>query len=177
VACPDDLPEIRIPGPFPKALIASIRGRYTHSPVDSPRPCSKNEPGCDSCYRLPLITFMLIRVLKSKLHMATVTQTELSYHGSITIDRDLMEATGLLPYEQVLIGNCSTGQRAETYIIEGEAGSGAMQLNGAMARLAQPGDRIIVLAFAHAEPSEAAALKPKVAVLDTRNQIVEQWEG
>ena len=120
---------------------------------------------------------MLIQVLKSKLHMAAVTQTELSYHGSITIDRDLMDAAGLVPYEHVLIGNCSNGQRAETYVIEGDAGSGAMQLNGAMARLAQPGDRIIVLAFAQAEPAEAASLKPKIVVLDGQNQIVERWEG
>ncbi|MGD9854884.1 MAG: aspartate 1-decarboxylase [Planctomycetaceae bacterium] len=120
---------------------------------------------------------MLIRVLKSKLHMATVTQTELTYHGSITVDADLMEAAGLIPYEQVLIGNCSTGQRGETYVIKGKPGSGAMQLNGAMARLAQPGDRIIVLAFAYADPQEAATIKPRIAVLDQQNQIVEQWEG
>jgi aspartate 1-decarboxylase len=120
---------------------------------------------------------MLIRVLKSKLHMATVTQTELTYHGSITIARDLMDAAGLIPYEQVLIGNCSTGQRGETYVLEGEAGSGSMQLNGAMARLAQPGDRIIVLAFAFADPQEARTIKPQVAILNERNEIVEQWAG
>lgn len=120
---------------------------------------------------------MQIRVLKSKLHMAAVTQTELTYHGSITIAKDLMDAVGLIPYEQVLIGNCANGQRAETYVIEGEPGSGAMQLNGAMARMAQPGDRIIVLAFAFAEPTEAQSHKPRVAVLDEKNTIVEQWEG
>jgi len=120
---------------------------------------------------------MLIRVLKSKLHMGTVTQTELTYHGSITIDANLMEAAGLIPYEQVLIGNCSTGQRGETYVIQGEPGSGAMHLNGAMARLAQPGDRIIVLAFAFADPKEAAAIKPRLVMLDEKNRIVKQWEG
>ncbi len=120
---------------------------------------------------------MLIRVLKSKLHLATVTQTDLAYHGSIGIAADLMEAAGLVPYEQVLIGNCATGQRAETYVIQCEAGSGAMQLNGAMARLAQPGDRIIVLAFAFADPQEASTIKPRIAVLDEQNKIVEQWEG
>lgn len=120
---------------------------------------------------------MQIRVLKSKLHMATVTQTELSYHGSITIAKDLMEAVGLVPYEQVLIGNCANGQRAETYVIEGEAGSGAMQMNGAMARLAQPGDRLVVLAFAFAEPRELETIKPHVAVLDEKNRIIEQWSG
>jgi len=120
---------------------------------------------------------MLIRVLKSKLHMATVSQTELTYHGSITIDEDLMQAAGLREYEQVLIGNCATGQRAETYVLRGEPGSRAMQLNGAMARLAQPGDRIIVLAFAFADPDEAATIKPLVVVLDEQNAITDQWEG
>lgn len=116
---------------------------------------------------------MLLRLLKSKLHMATVTQTELSYHGSITIDADLMEAVGLLPYEQVLVGNCSTGQRGETYVIRGEPGSGDMRLNGAMARLAQPGDRVIVLAFAFATPEEAPHFKPRIAALDEHNRIIE----
>lgn len=120
---------------------------------------------------------MLIRVLKSKLHMATVTQTELSYHGSITVAKDLMDAVGLREYEQVLIGNCSNGERAETYVIAGEPGSGAMQLNGAMARLAQPGDRIIVLAFAFAEPREADGIRPQVAILNEQNEIIEKWNG
>ncbi len=120
---------------------------------------------------------MLLRFLKSKLHMASVTQTEVSYHGSITIDVELMEAVGLRPYEQVLIGNCATGQRAETYVIQGTAGSGSMQLNGAMARLAQPGDRIIVMAFAFVTPEEADNLHPRIAVLDEQNRIVEQWTG
>lgn len=120
---------------------------------------------------------MLIRLLKSKLHMATVNTTELTYHGSITVDRDLMDAVGLLPYEQVLIGNVNNGQRAETYVLEGRRGSGDMQLNGAMARLAQPGDRIIIMSFAFATADEAAAHKPRIAVLDEKNRIIEQWEG
>ncbi len=120
---------------------------------------------------------MLLRLLKSKLHMAQVTQTDVSYHGSITIDSDLMDAVGLLPYEQVLIGNSATGQRGETYVIRGTAGGGSMQLNGAMARLAQPGDRIIVMAFAFATPDEVESLRPRVAVLDEHNRIVEQWTG
>jgi aspartate 1-decarboxylase len=120
---------------------------------------------------------MLIRVLKSKLHMAAVTETELNYQGSIAIDPDLIEAAGLIPYEQVLIGNCSTGQRGETYVIRGERGSRCIGLNGAMARLAQPGDRLIVMAFAFADPAEAAEIRPRIVVLDPHNQIVEQWEG
>jgi aspartate 1-decarboxylase len=120
---------------------------------------------------------MQIRLLKSKLHLATVTQTDLSYHGSITIAEDLMEAVGLLPYEMVLVANSSNGQRAETYVIKGERGSGDMQLNGAMARLAIPGDRIIVLAFASLTPEEARSHRPRIAVLDQGNRIVECWDA
>ncbi len=120
---------------------------------------------------------MLIHLLKSKLHMATVTETELSYHGSISIDADLMEAAGLVPYEKVLIGNCATGQRGETYVITGEPGSGTMQMNGAMARLANPGDRIIVMSFASLTPEEASTHVPQVIVLDEENRIVEQFAG
>ena len=120
---------------------------------------------------------MHVRLLKSKLHMATVTQTELTYHGSITIAQDLLEAVGILPYEQVLIANSNNGQRGETYALVGPAGSGVMQLNGAMARLAQPGDRLIVMAFADLTPAEAGHHKPQIAILDEKNQIVEQWAG
>ncbi len=118
---------------------------------------------------------MHIRLLKSKLHMAAVTHTELEYHGSITIDRDLMDAVGLLPYEAVLVANCSNGLRGETYVLEGERGSGVMQMNGALARTAQPGDRIIVLAFAFVSPDEVEQHHPKVAILNDENKIVEQW--
>ena len=111
---------------------------------------------------------MLLRLLKSKLHLAAVTQTELKYHGSITIDRDLMDAVGLLPYEQVLIANCDNGARGETYVIEGERGSRTIQMNGALARMAQTGDRVIILAFAFATPKEAADLHPRVAILDEK---------
>ena len=120
---------------------------------------------------------MQIRLLKSKLHMAAVTRADLNYHGSVSIPEDLMEAVGLLPYEQVLIGNCSTGQRGETYVIRGERGSGEVQMNGAMARLCTPGDRLIILAFADMTPEEAATYHPRVAVLDDSNRIVERWDG
>jgi aspartate 1-decarboxylase len=120
---------------------------------------------------------MLLRVLKAKLHLATVTRTELNYHGSITIAEDLMEAVGFLPFEQVLVGNVDNGQRGETYVIRGPRGSGAIELNGAMAHLAQPGHRIIVMAFAFAKPRRAARVKPKVAILDENNKIVEQFAG
>jgi aspartate 1-decarboxylase len=116
---------------------------------------------------------MQVRILKSKLHLATVTAAELLYHGSITIPEDLMEATGLLPYEQVLVANCNTGQRGETYVLVGQRGDGQIQMNGAMARLALPGDRVIVMAFADCTPTEAKTLKPQVAILNEHNKIVE----
>lgn len=116
---------------------------------------------------------MLLSLLKSKLHMAAVTRTELTYHGSITIDPELMAAVGLLSHEKVLVSNCSTGQRGETYVIRGQQGQREVQLNGAMARLAQPGDRIIVMAFAAMTPDEAARHHPVVAILDAHNRIVE----
>ncbi|WP_437191804.1 aspartate 1-decarboxylase [Planctomicrobium sp. SH527] len=120
---------------------------------------------------------MLLRLLKAKLHMAAVTQTELDYHGSVTIDRDLMDAVGLLPYEQVMIANCSNGTRGETYVLEGERGSGQIQMNGALARLAHRGDRIIIMAFVFATKEEAAAHHPKVAILNEKNVITEQFQA
>ena len=116
---------------------------------------------------------MQVRILKSKLHLATVTAAELHYHGSITIPEDLLEATGLLPFEQVLVANCNTGQRGETYVLVGKRGDGQIQMNGAMARLALPGDRVIVMAFADCTPAEAKAMRPQVAILNERNEIVE----
>lgn len=118
---------------------------------------------------------MQLRLLKSKLHLAAVTKTALNYHGSITVDEALMDAVGLVPYEAVLVGNVSTGIRAETYVIKGERGSGEVQMNGAMARLAQPGDRLIIMAFAFLEPAEVSAHRPRVAILDAENRIKEQW--
>lgn len=120
---------------------------------------------------------MQLRVLKSKLHMATATQTRLDYHGSLTLDPDLMDAVGIVPYEAVLVANCASGARAETYVIVGERGSRDVQPNGAMARLIHPGDRLIILTFASLEPSELEGHRPKVAVLDENNRIVESWEG
>lgn len=120
---------------------------------------------------------MQIRLLKSKLHMAAVTNTHLHYHGSITIDEDLMDAVGLLPYEAVLIANVSTGVRAETYVLKGERGRRQMELNGAMARLAEKGDRIIIISFAFLDPKEVDSHHPRIAILDANNEIVEKWLG
>lgn len=120
---------------------------------------------------------MLFQFLKSKLHLAAVTETELNYHGSITIDRELMDAVGFFPYEKVLIANCDNGERAESYVIEGEAGSRVMKMNGALAHLAKIGDRIIVLSFASMSEVEARAHRPRVAILDAQNEIIDQFSG
>lgn len=128
-------------------------------------------------FRSPPATSMLLSLLKSKLHMAAVTRTELTYHGSITVDPELLSAVGMFPYEKVLVSNCSTGQRGETYVILGNPGERQVQLNGAMARLAQPGDRVIIMSFAAMTPDEAPRHRPRVAILDAKNDILEKFEG
>jgi len=115
---------------------------------------------------------MLLKVLKSKLHRARITETRLHYPGSIEIDSALMEAAGILPYESVLVANLNNGSRLETYAVPGEAGSGAVVILGAAAQLAKPGDIVIIMAFGLCTPEEAAAIKPKVVVLDEKNDIV-----
>lgn len=117
---------------------------------------------------------MRIKVLKSKLHLATVTRADLNYHGSLTIDPDLMEAVGLYPYEAILVANVATGLRAETYTLPGTPGSGQIELNGAMARIGAAGDRVIVMAFADLSPDELAGHRPLAVVLDARNRISER---
>ena len=116
---------------------------------------------------------MQLKLLKSKLHLAAVTGSNLHYHGSLTVDPDLMEAVGLLPYEAILVSNVATGQRAETYTLAGHRGAGQIELNGAMARLGAVGDRVIVMAFALLDPAEARRHRPRVVALDERNRIVE----
>jgi aspartate 1-decarboxylase len=119
---------------------------------------------------------MQLKLLKSKLHLATVTGSDLNYHGSLTIDPDLLEAVGIFPYEAILVSNTATGQRAETYALPGIRGLGQIELNGAMARIGTVGDRLIVMAFALLEPSEVEGYRPKVVALDTRNRIVERLD-
>ncbi|CAN5597768.1 aspartate 1-decarboxylase [soil metagenome] len=119
---------------------------------------------------------MQIKVLKSKLHQAAVTGSDLNYHGSLTVDPNLMEAVGLVPYEAVLVGNLATGLRAETYVIPGTPGLGQIELNGAMARIGARGDRLIVLAFALLEPAEVEGFRPRVVALDAQNRIVERLD-
>ncbi len=114
---------------------------------------------------------MFLKILKSKLHCATVTDTKLHYPGSIEIDSTLMEAVDILPYESVLVADLNNGSRLETYVVPAEAGSGKVVILGAAAKLVKPKDIIIVLNFGFFTPDEAKKLKPKVVVLDQNNRI------
>lgn len=114
---------------------------------------------------------MNIRMLKGKIHRAVVTQAQLNYVGSITVDAKLLEAAEILEYEMVQIVDVENGNRFETYTIAGEAGSGMICLNGAAARQVQIGDHIIMMAYADMEPKEAEAHKPCVVFLDEQNKI------
>lgn len=114
------------------------------------------------------------RMMKSKIHRATVTDADLHYVGSVTIDRDLMDAADLLEYEQVAIVDIDNGARLETYVIEGERGSGDICLNGAAARLVAPGDRVIIISYADYDDAELARYEPTVVHVDTANGIVDE---
>lgn len=109
---------------------------------------------------------MLIEVLKSKIHCARVTEANLNYMGSITIDEDLMDAAGLIAGERVFIVNNNNGERFDTYIIKGERGSGCICLNGGAARKAQVGDIVIIMAYATLTPEEAKTFKPRLVFPD-----------
>ena len=115
---------------------------------------------------------MLIEVLQSKIHNVRITQTELNYTGSITIDEEIMEATGLIPNQKVLIVNNNNGERFETYTIVGDKGSGVIGLNGAAARRGQVGDELIIMSFAHMTPEEAKTHKPNNVYPDRNNRII-----
>ncbi len=112
------------------------------------------------------------RMMKSKIHRATVTDANLNYVGSITIDTDLMTAADLLEWEQVAIVDIDNGNRFETYVIPGAAGSGAMCLNGAAARLVHPGDRIIVISYADYDQSELENFAPTIVHVDRTNRAI-----
>ncbi|MCD6166003.1 aspartate 1-decarboxylase [bacterium] len=114
---------------------------------------------------------MLVHICKAKIHRATVNDLDLNYEGSITIDRDLMDATNILPFEKVQVLNINNGERAETYVIEGERGSGIIGLNGALARLAQKGDLLIIIAYALMEETEAKKFHPIIVHVDQNNHI------
>ncbi len=114
---------------------------------------------------------MFVKILKSKLHRATVTETKLHYPGSIAIDSALMEAANILPYESVLVADLDNGSRLETYAVPAEANSGQVVILGAAARLVKPKDIIIIFSFGFYTPEEAGKVKPKVIILDENNKI------
>ena len=115
---------------------------------------------------------MVIEVLKSKIHRAKVTQAELNYVGSITIDEDLMDAANIIANEKVAIVNNNNGARFETYVIKGERGTGTVCLNGAAARMVQVGDIIIVMSFAHMDFEEAKTFQPTLVFPDNDNRVI-----
>ncbi|MDQ1648266.1 MAG: aspartate 1-decarboxylase [Frankiaceae bacterium] len=115
---------------------------------------------------------MIRTMLKSKIHRATVTQADLHYVGSVTVDEDLMDAADLLPGEQVAIVDINNGARLETYVISGERGSGVIGINGAAARLVAPGDLVILISYAQLDDAEARRYVPKVVFVDAGNAVV-----
>ncbi len=116
---------------------------------------------------------LMINMLKGKIHRATITEANLNYVGSITIDKELMVQAGILPGEKVQIVNNNNGNRMETYVIEGEQNSGVICLNGAAARLVLPGDTCIIIAYCWLSEEEARVFKPKVVFVDEKNKPVE----
>lgn len=116
---------------------------------------------------------MKLTMLKAKIHRATVTRAHLDYEGSVTIDRTLLAAAGILPYERVEIYNVTRGTRLATYAIEGEAGSGAIEINGAAAHLAGPGDLVILAAYCEMTSKEAGFHRPTLVFVDAKNRMTE----
>jgi aspartate 1-decarboxylase len=114
---------------------------------------------------------MILHMMKTKIHRATVTQADLNYVGSLTLDTDLMEAAGLQPYERVWVLNINTGDRFDTYVIEGEAGSGVVCLNGAAARLGQKGDLVIIVAYCMMDAAEAEGWIGRAVMVDKHNRV------
>jgi aspartate 1-decarboxylase len=114
---------------------------------------------------------MFVKILKSKIHRATVTDAKLHYPGSIAIDSALMKAAGILPYEAVLITDLNNGSRLETYVVPAEANSGKIVILGAAAKLVNPMDLVIILSFCYCTTEEAPKCKPKIIVLDENNKV------
>ncbi len=119
---------------------------------------------------------MLLNLLKAKIHRARVTEANLAYEGSITIDKSLLEAAGIQAHEQVHVVDIDNGERFITYVIEGKPGSGTMCVNGAAARLVSPGDRIIVISYCYATQQEAREHRPRVVLVDDKNGIKDAYE-
>lgn len=125
-------------------------------------------------YLCSLIFKVQISVLKSKIHRARITQTELDYVGSITIDEDIMDAANMIEGEKVLVVNNNNGERIETYVIKGVRGSGMVCLNGAAARRAMIGDIVIIISFAQMDFEKAKNFKPWLAFVDKNNRIISE---
>ena len=117
---------------------------------------------------------MLLTMLKSKIHRATVSGSSVNYEGSLTIDLDLMDKVGLLPYERILASNMANGARFETYAIAGKRGKREIILNGATAHLGKAGDRLTIMSFIELDQKKAPRWKPKVIVLDKQNRVVNE---
>jgi aspartate 1-decarboxylase len=117
---------------------------------------------------------MLVSLLKSKLHRVCVTGASVDYEGSLTIAEDLAELVGFARYERILIGNMANGNRFETYVIYGPAGSGVIELNGATAYLGKVGDRLTIMSFGQYNEEEAAVHRPRVALLNEKNEVIRQ---
>lgn len=115
---------------------------------------------------------MLREMLRSKIHRATVTDANLSYEGSITIDEELIAAAGILPYEQVMVSNLNNGERFETYVIPGPRGSGEVCLNGPTARKAVVGDKIVIFCYEYYNEEELKTFKPRIIVVDEKNKMI-----
>lgn len=120
---------------------------------------------------------MQIHLLKSKIHRACVTGASMHYEGSLGIDADLMDLVGLHPYERILCGNIANGERFETYAIPAPRGSGDILLNGATARLGEPGDRLTIMSYALVTVRQAGKWKPRIIVLDENNQVIKKLKA
>lgn len=117
---------------------------------------------------------MLLNMFKAKIHQAVITQADLNYEGSLTVDEDLLDAAGILVHEKVQVVNINNGNRFETYTIRGKRGSGIIGLNGACARLGMPGDRVIIITYAQMTDEEAKNFNPKVVIVDENNNIIKK---
>ena len=123
------------------------------------------------------IQSMLLTLLKSKIHRGTVTGASLDYEGSLTVSADLAELVGLVPYEKILVSNLRNGERFETYIIYGPERRGIIELNGATAHLGKIGDRLTIMSFARWTPQEAATHRPRIVLLNEKNEVIRYDEG
>lgn len=117
---------------------------------------------------------MLREMMKSKIHMATVTETRFDYNGSLTIDRNLMDAADLLPNEKIQVVNMNTGYRLETYVIEGKRGSGVIGVNGGAARQAIVGDKVLIISYCHIDDAQAKTVSPTVIFVDDKNRVIKK---